>query len=420
MKKHKKLIIIAVVSIVLIAAIVFGLIMIRKNSIRAYVQNVSELDASYAVSSREYEGAVYESAQQQIYLDSEKKVSDVYVKEGDKVAKGDKIFTYDTTLLELDVEEKQLTVNIYTANLEKEKNRLQKYNDIVPVAETESVSENTAEETQSTMEISTEAVDDTEIQETETVEEKYTEEQKKNMIADQEVAVKKAQTSLDFAKQDLEEANHTLSNAVVLSGISGTVTSLKDKDNMTNDGEPFCTILGDSGVTVKGYVGEFELDSLKKGDKLSVNSLSSEAYSEAEILSVNDYPADNNQAYPTGNPNSSMYEFTAFIEDSEGFNVGENVSMIKNSEISEDSIIIMRNYVVTDPDGAYVFKDENGVLKKQPVEIRGLGSSEAIEIISGLTNDDYIAFPYLENCREGLLTTTENNVNILEGGNGVG
>lgn len=133
-KKLKKRLIIIGVCLVLVIGIAVGVVLLNQNSRRAYVQSVGELNMSYVTSSQTFYGRVAESAQQKIMLSSEKKVSDVFVAKGDKLKKGDKLFQYDTRLLELSLEEKQLTVTINETTLSNEKQKLETYQNIVPVA----------------------------------------------------------------------------------------------------------------------------------------------------------------------------------------------------------------------------------------------------------------------------------------------
>ena len=415
-KKHKKLFIIIPVAVVAAVLIVVGIIVIRKVSIRAYVQSVSDLDQSGYGSDISYEGMVYESAQQQIYADAEKSVAEVYVKEGDKVKKGDKIFRYDTTLLELDVQEKELSLKICQTALESEQIKLEKYKEIVPVEPTQPVTETeqTGQTQSPTSVTETSAPVETEAEETQQVETTYTPDQKTDMVADQEVVVKKAQTSVDSAQEDLDEAKKALEGAEVTANLAGTVKSIKS-NNDTNDGQPFCTIQGDSGVTIKGSIGEFDIKNLKEGDKLTVSSYMSDTTTDAEIITISDYPLDSGNYSGSGNPNSSFYEFTAFMEQSDGFQVGEYVNITKYVEQSDDTVIIPKMYVMTDSKGAYVLKDKDGALARQDVKTEKASSSDAIKITEGLTKDDLIAFPYLKNVKIGMLTTTENSVNIFGG-----
>ena len=54
--------------------------------------------------------------------------------------------------------------------------------------------------------------------------------------------------------------------------------------------------------------------------------------------------------------------------------------------------------------------DENGRLKKQYVVTGRTVYGSAVEIKSGLTEEDMIAFPYGKDVVEGALTTEENNM----------
>ena len=418
-KKRKKLFIIIPVAVAAIVLIVVGFIVIRKVSIRAYVQSVSDLDQSDYGSDISYQGEVYESAQQQIYADPDKSVAEVYVKEGDSVKKGDRLFKYDTTLLELDVQEKELSLKICQTALESEQNKLEKYKEIVPVVPTQPVTETeetgqTGQTQSPTSVTETAAPVEIETDETQQAETTYTPDEKNDMVADQEVAVKKAKNNVDSAQEDLDEAKKALEGAEVTANLSGTVKNIKSTDD-TNDGQPFCTIQGDSGVTIKGAIGEFDIKNLKEGDKLTVSSYMSDTTTDAEIITISDYPLDSGSNSGGGNPNSSFYEFTAFMEQSDGFQVGEYVNITKYVEQSDDTVILPKKYVMSDSKGPYVFKDKDGTLVRQDVKTEKASSSDAIKITDGLNKDDLIAFPYLKNVRIGMLTTTENSVNIFGG-----
>ena len=71
-------------------------------------------------------GYVTANASQEVYLDSDKIVEKVYVKEGDKVKIGDTLLEYDKTLLELDMEEQQLDKQIKELELKGAQSDLEK------------------------------------------------------------------------------------------------------------------------------------------------------------------------------------------------------------------------------------------------------------------------------------------------------
>ena len=382
-KKLKKRLIIIGVCLVLVIGIAVGVVLLNQNSRRAYVA---------------------ESAQQKIMLSSEKKVSDVFVAKGDKLKKGDKLFQYDTRLLELSLEEKQLTVTINETTLSNEKQKLETYQNIVPVAvqPTQEIQEATLPEG------ATEAqAEEPEVQES--TEKTYTAQEKADLIAEQEIAVSRAQTALDSAKAELTQAQTELDEAVVTAKLDGVVSEIQDPEKADYTA-PFCVIVGNTGVTVKGYVGEFDYKNMHVGDSLMIQSFISGAMTDGEVMSVSDYPVDT-QMNIEGNQNTSYYEFTAFVTQSTGFDIGEDVQIMKTVSDDEretnDVIVLSKAYVRTDSKGSYVLKDVDGKLKRQDVTAKKGPDSESIQILDGLTMDDMIAFPYGSKGKEGLLTTTE-------------
>ena len=410
-KKLKKWLIIIGVCVVLIVGIIFGVIALNQNSRRAYVQPVSDLNMGYESASQAFSGRVAESAQDKILVSSEKKVDEVFVSKGDKVKKGDKLFQYDTRLLELSLEEKQLTVNINETTLSNEKQKLEAYQNIVP--STEPPTEEPAPE-ESVAADATAAADATEGEAVpEKVEESsaaktYTAQEKADLIADQQIVVSRAQTALDSSKEELEEAQQALDDAVVTAKMDGTVSDIQDPDNFDSSA-PFCIVVGDTGVTVKGYVGEFDYADLHVGDKLTVSSYMNDIQTSGEVLSIGDYPTDA-QSGGSGNQNTSYYEFTAFVDQSEGFDIGEDVQIAKDTSEegeSSDTIMLSKAYVRTDSKGSYVLKDVNGKLQRQDVKTKKTSGSDYIRITEGLSMDDLIAFPYGSKGKEGLPTTTE-------------
>lgn len=403
-KKLKKRLIIIGVCLVLAIGIAVGVVLLNQNSRRAYVQSVGELNMSYVTSSQTFYGRVAESAQQKIMLSSEKKVSDVFVAKGDKLKKGDRVFQYDTRLLELSLEEKQLTVTINETTLSNEKQKLETYQNIVPVAvqPTQEIQEATLPEG------ATEAqAEEPEVQES--TEKTYTAQEKEDLIAEQEIAVSRAQTALDSAKAELTQAQTELDEAVVTAKLDGVVSEIQDPEKADYTA-PFCVIVGNTGVTVKGYVGEFDYKNMHVGDSLMIQSFISGAMTDGEVMSVSDYPVDT-QMNIEGNQNTSYYEFTAFVTQSTGFDIGEDVQIMKTVSDDEgetnDVIVLSKAYVRTDSKGSYVLKDVDGKLKRQDVTAKKGTDSESIQILDGLTMDDMIAFPYGSKGKEGLLTTTE-------------
>mgnify|MGYP007127281458 FL=1 len=64
-----------------------------------------------------------------------------------------------------------------------------------------------------------------------------------------------------------------------------------------------------------------------------------------------------------------------------------------------------RHFVRTEDGVSYVYKDDNGVLKKQIVKVKENVNGGAYVLVSGgLSMDDKIAFPYSKSIKEGMKT----------------
>ena len=72
-------------------------------------------------------GTVSTDKLQKIYLSQSQTVSQVYVKEGQNVKKGDKLLAYDTTLSQAEVEGAQIQLERMQLELETAKNNLSLY-----------------------------------------------------------------------------------------------------------------------------------------------------------------------------------------------------------------------------------------------------------------------------------------------------
>ena len=418
-KKLKKLFIILPICVVVIVGIVIGVVIARKNSQRAYVVPVSDISDPWVISVSSFSGTVAQSAQDNIMASSDDTVTEVFVKEGDTVKKGDKLFQYDTVGLQIKVEEKKISAEYRQTLLERQQALLETYREIVPYVpeETQEVQDETAAQDDANAPVSDENAEDIQqddaAAEAET-EKQYTAQEKEDLITSQELEVSKAQTELDKANEELREAKENLDNAIVYAKIDGTVSKIGTPGVSESASSPFCTIIGTTGVTVKGYVGEFDLKTIKVGDTLGVSSMMTVQNSQAEIISINDYPVDSTGGfYPSGNPNSSYYEFTAYIEESEGFDIGEDVQITKVTENIEDMIVLDQIYILSDSDGSYVLIDEDGKLKRQNVSIEKTSQIPYVIVTEGLSSDDLIAFPHGTLAKEGLLTTTEQKTGLF-------
>ena len=229
----------------------------------------------------------------------------------------------------------------------------------------------------------------------------YTADELKDAIKEQTRSVADVDLQKRIAQADLKELQSELEDGVVYAKKDGIVTTVCDPANPPQDGTPFLQLSGAAGLYISGTIGELDLDTVKVGQSVSaVNYMTGDTY-EGTISEISNVPSDSINYYGDSNPNSSFYEYTAYIENPQNLKKGDSLELTidTSSEGSDSGLYIDKSYVRTENGQSYIYKDDNGRLKKQTVKTGKSLWGSYVEIKSGLTNDDYIAFPY--GVREG-------------------
>lgn len=236
-------------------------------------------------------------------------------------------------------------------------------------------------------------------------------------------AIKIQQDKIAGLKLDIQESDITISKLEkkvnrkeVFSKLDGTVAYVGDAVTGSSDGDAFIKVKNSDGYFVRGTVSELMLDQVKEGTLLKCMSYEIGEF-EAEVMEVSDYPVNANSYYGDGNPNVSNYSFTASIPDkSLKVRDGDWITVNLKEETSDgDSIVLDKAFVRTKDGTSYVYKDDNGVLKKQVLTVGGVvNSGYSVLIKGGITLNDKIAFPYGKTVQEGV-KTKEVSVNEFYG-----
>lgn len=383
MSKKKWIIGIIVVVILLgiVGGVVWGYKAYQSNTREVTVQPVSYVNWGYWGDTETSYGMVTNDSTQEVYLADAKTIKEIYVKQGDSVKVGDPLIAYDTVELNLNIERKKLDVS----NAEIQLAKLQY--DFSCAKNTPVISEDDEDGVGYTFEVWVERVNTLDYQ-----------------VKAQEIQVRKK-------KLELESMQKSASDGIVYAEVAGEVKSLGDPKNPPKDGKPFMVVSGDEGLYVSGSISELSLGDVTVGTVVTANSWESGMSFEATITEISEYPVSGS-SWGEGNPNVSYYECTAYIEDSTGLRNGEYVDlMISTGSGSQGGIFLEKAYVREENGKPYcMIADENGRLKKQYVVTGRTVYGSAIEIKSGLTEEDLIAFPYGKDVVEGALTTQENNM----------
>ena len=212
---------------------------------------------------------------------------------------------------------------------------------------------------------------------------------------------------IDVRRKQLElsELQTQLADGVVYAKRSGVIKGLKDMNNVPTDGTPFLTVAGGTGTEVKGSISELLLATIQKGTKVSVTSYETGSIYEAVVTQIDNFPTNSGEGFYGGNPNVSMYGFTAYIEKGDDLKQGSYLALSIQQENTDTSSIYLSNAFIRDEHGQkYVMKDVDGKLVKTYIKTGKVYFNMSTEVLSGLSDTDYIAFPYGDGAIEGTRT----------------
>ena len=239
----------------------------------------------------------------------------------------------------------------------------------------------------------------------------YTADELKAAISDKEDDIAQAKEDLHEAQISYKEAKAEVDKATVKAKLAGTVTTAYSKGTLPTDGSAAIVVKAADGMYVKTSISEMELDNVKVGGTIKcVSSDTGDEYT-AEVKEISDFPtADSSNGGDASNPNSSYYPIVAFIKDADGLSPGGSVEVSYSSKsmgtANKNAVYLQKAYIRTEDKKSYVYLRDKKTkrLKKQYITVGKTMNGQYIEIVSGVTEDDNIAFPYGKNLREGVKT----------------
>ncbi len=252
----------------------------------------------------------------------------------------------------------------------------------------------------------------------------YTAEELAEAIKEQEKSIKETELQIREAELGIKEYEKILDGRIVYAMMDGIVKSAGTTEE--SSGDAFMTITGKAGLYVQGTVNELALDTVKVGNTITGTSYSTGGSFTAQIVEISEYPTGGGDAimYGEGNTNSSYYPFLAYIENADGLEVDSYVDLslsgagtdIEASDGSGSGLALEEYYIRKDSNGRnYCFvRGKDGLLEKRYLEV-GANNWGIINIKSGLSPDDLIAFPYGDGVEEGAKTVEVDYLTAVDG-----
>ncbi len=445
----KKKIFVGIIVTVVIFAVIIGVIYFAVWSNRGSVMVVPVSDVlTYDYSDNDYgiEGYVSAGNTQNVMKDAGK-VSKIYVSVGDYVKKGDPLVQFETKTEDLALKQAEIDLESQKLNLSRAQTKLDMLNGatayVPPVEEddTDDSEDTDEEDTTVVVNYSGEALYSTSNGDV------YTESELRKAKNDATAAIASAQTEIKACQQNIDAAKKALTKCKAVAQFDGYVTKIHTEDEETENSEEseetkdssgemvtdanedkiLLQLCSKDGLFIKSYMNEWRKDQLKEGDTVYVMDWRSGEVYEAALDTVSDQPSESitNRYNSWTGDSSTYYPFTARITDENAaLSSGDAVDVyFQNPQgmysdepaVSEDgSLNVIKAFIRVENGRKYVYvRGENGLLTKRYIKTDGQIQSGYI-VTEGLSIDDYIAFPYGKDVRNGA-KVYEGSINELYG-----
>ncbi|MCI6435271.1 MAG: efflux RND transporter periplasmic adaptor subunit [Clostridiales bacterium] len=370
-------------AVLLTICLLLGLTSCAVKEKQVFVQKVSDLSQMGGLApSDKFSGIVVSESVTEIQRDSDKVVENLYVREGDDVTEGQKLFSYDTEQLQLTLEKQKLELEQLASSIEN-------YGLQIAQLEKDRDRAYSADKLKYTLQIQTNQID-----------------------------LKEAELKLKTKQSEIQKSEHLLANALVTSPVTGRITSISEEGtDQYGNPKAYISIQQTGSYRVKGQINEMQRGAIMEGDRVRMESrLNPEEVWMGTVTLVdyeNPVQGNNNGYYVSSDSDemsaSSRYPFYVELDSMEGLILGQHLylSMAGEEPVSLEGVTLSGAFLCYDEDGScFVWADDGqGKLEKRGVELGNYDPmADAYEILSGLSDSDYVAFPDEEVCLQGAPT----------------
>lgn len=504
MKKSKKWIWIALAAVLLIGAAGAGVYFAQNNKEPVFVYGFADGIAGmsdYRDYTNESSGMVTTDKLQPIYLSSTQTVLEVFVTEGQQVKKGDLLFTYDTTLSDIALMQKDLSVQQAKLDLETAKKELRVINSYVPIRYYEPEIPEPTEPPEPVLDLkdfdvegkdylaysgsgetsltpkyvwvrSTAMVDEimmkslfegvegdvlflrlrntqedkndgdvtkeygVKLMRLKTVQEDgsekatyrfwffdpnanvnsapvdpgvewnsgFTAAEIAAMRQAKQEEIKEREFNIKMAEAEFKIMQKEADSGEVYAEFDGVVIGILDPESAAMQGMPIMKVSGGGGYYVEGTVSELQLANIAVGQKVDIMSWDTGMNYEGTIVEIGRFPLEQDYYY-SGTQNVSYYPYKVFIDESAQLQDGFYISMTLRGAEGTSSLYVNSAFVRSEGAASYVYvRNAEGLLEKRYLQVGGSLWGSYTEVRGGLTAEDFIAFPYGKDVKEGAPT----------------
>ena len=366
-----------IISVMVLCAVMLGALCACGGDENAVpVQSVAMITGAGAAGTvNVYGGKVVSGETAKLKKDADKTVLEVLVQEGDMVREGDVLFSYDTEAMRLDLDKLYLEKESFEKTIAAARREISEI-------ENERANAGSSQQLSYTLQISSREAD-----------------------------IREAQYNMALKEKEIANMETAMENAEITSPISGRVMSVQDEDSADGMGDmgymgegtddSFITVMDVSSYRVEGHINELNLGALMEGMRVLVRSRMDETQVWTGIVAGIDWenPVSNSQRYFYSDDmtNSSKYPFYVTLDSTDGLILGQHIYIEPDYGQSDggSGLMLPAFYINDAGENPWVWA-ANGrdKLEKRDVVLGSYNEDlDEYEILAGLDESDYIAFP---------------------------
>ena len=244
----------------------------------------------------------------------------------------------------------------------------------------------------------------------------YTAAQIAQMRSDQQKKIKDLEFQIKMADAEYKIMQTEATDGNVYAQIDGKVISRLTEEEAKKTRQPVLKLSGGGGFYVEGFVSELEKDNMKSGQEVTINDWNSGMTYMGKVVSIGDFPKQNGYFGGNGNPNASFYPFKVFVDEDADLQEGSYVSVVYSAAESENGIYLENPFLRKENGKSYVLVlGADGKLEQRFVTTGKSLWGNYTQILSGLTAEDLIAFPYGKTVKPGVPAVEGDLANLYGG-----
>ena len=233
----------------------------------------------------------------------------------------------------------------------------------------------------------------------------YTAAQIAQMRSEQEKKIQELEFNIKIADADYKIMQTEMNDGTVESEIDGQVISVLTEQEAKDTKQPVVKVSGGGGFYIQGVISELERENLQIGQEVTVNDWNSGGTYTGTVKSVGDFPSLRDGYTGMGNPNTSYYPFTVFVDGTADLQADRYVSVQYSTGSGQTGIYLQNPFLRTENGQSFVYvRGAGGKLEKRIVTTGKSLWGNYTQILSGLSEEDLVAFPYGKNVKEGAST----------------